>query len=70
MSDVWGWKKRQQANANAPLNPGLFFVRESASGGIELCTTITGQCVAKPITRKQAVEMAEQLLHLATRNWE
>lgn len=70
MSDVAGWMKRQAANANPPAHVPLFYAREGEGGGIELCTTITGQCVAKPITRKQAVEMAGQLLHLATRNWE
>lgn len=75
MSDVWGWKKRQQAEqakealrgsfpalAETPL---LVYPRPGHANDVEFCVVAEGKHYSRSLTPRHARQMARQLLQYA-----
>lgn len=75
MSDVWGWKKRQQAEqAKEALRgsfptlsetPLLVYPRPGHENDVELCVVAEGKHYSRSLTPRHARQMARQLLQYA-----
>ncbi len=68
MGDVASWMARQKRRED--VQPAaLFYYRASGDGGIEQVCAANHETITKRITRKQAIETANQLLKLALQGW-
>jgi len=75
MSDVWGWKKRQQAEqAKEALRgsfptlsetPLLVYPRPGKVGDVEMCMVAESKHYSRSLTPRHARQMARQLLQYA-----